>query len=149
MTLCECGCGEEAKSGNRFINGHQNRGRKLSPRTSEHCAALPKSLTGRKLSSDHCALLSEAHTGVKLSPEHCAAQSAARKNIPLSPEHRVAKKKGCEKFIGGYDLVDHHYIYDESDLSKNVVKITRSDHGKLHALLHKLKYKIPHTNKPE
>lgn len=30
MVLCQCGCGEEAKPGNKFIHGHQNRGRKHS-----------------------------------------------------------------------------------------------------------------------
>ena len=35
------------------------KGRKLKPRTKEHCAALSKSLTGRKLSEDHAAQIKE------------------------------------------------------------------------------------------
>jgi hypothetical protein len=35
------------------------KGRKLKPRTKEHCAALSKSLTGRKLSEDHVAQIKE------------------------------------------------------------------------------------------
>jgi len=31
--LCGCGCGEYAKSGNRYINGHQSKGRVISPET--------------------------------------------------------------------------------------------------------------------
>lgn len=33
MTLCECGCGQEVKSGNRFIYGHARVGKKHSPKT--------------------------------------------------------------------------------------------------------------------
>ncbi len=33
MSLCECGCGCEARPGRRFISGHQNRGRSHSAET--------------------------------------------------------------------------------------------------------------------
>jgi len=32
---CECGCGEDAKPGRRFINGHSNRGKHQSPETKQ------------------------------------------------------------------------------------------------------------------
>lgn len=46
----------------------------------------------------------------------------------------------------GQEIVNHHYLYDHDDLSLNTVKMVRSDHGKLHALLRKLEYKVPHIN---
>lgn len=33
MTLCECGCGQEVKQGNRFICGHNRRGVEASDET--------------------------------------------------------------------------------------------------------------------
>lgn len=35
MTLCECGCGLEAKPGNRFIHGHNQRNKKHTPKSRE------------------------------------------------------------------------------------------------------------------
>lgn len=49
-----------------------------------------------------------------------------------------------EKMRGGHDIVKHHYLYDHSDLLKNTVGITRSDHMRLHKLLQKLGYIVPH-----
>lgn len=87
------------------------------------------------------------------------AAKAARKNnadskrgVPLSPEHKAAVSRGLEesgandKMRGGHDIVWHHIIYDHDDLSKNTIGMTRSDHQKLHQLLRKLGYIIPHIN---
>ena len=63
-------------------------------------------------------------------------------NSNLSPHSR-----GAALFVrGGGDICGHHYIYDESDLSKNTVQMTRSNHQKLHRLLQKLGYIVPHIN---
>jgi len=44
MTLCECGCGGEAKKGNKFIHGHNNRGKHFSD---EHKEKISESTMGR------------------------------------------------------------------------------------------------------
>ena len=45
MTLCECGCGVTVKEGNRFINGHNSRGKKRPE--------VAKLMKGRKKSKEH------------------------------------------------------------------------------------------------
>lgn len=127
-------------------------------RPPETCAKISKTLTGRTLSPEHIAAIkkgqeesdavkaaNEAKKGVPLPPETCTNMSISHTDVPLSPEHSAAIKKGMENsdankaqienMRGGLDLVTHHYIYDESDLSKYTVKMTRSDHTKLHHLL--------------
>ncbi len=97
----------------------------------------------------------EKMLGVTLSPETCAAISSAKKGVPLSPEHCAAIKKSLEDSganeakRGGHDICKHHYIYDHDDLSKNTIGMTRSDHSKLHCLLRKLGYIVPHINMKE
>lgn len=126
LPLCECGCGlRVTKHGNRFIHGHHRRGISNSP--------------------EHNAAISEALTDVSHTPEHNAAISKGKKGILNSPEHNAAISKG----LSNNDLVNHHYLYDHSDLLLNTVKITRSDHMKLHRLLQKLKYIVPHINVKE
>lgn len=44
------------------------------------------------------------------------------------------------------DLVNHHYIYDLNEPLKYTVKMTRSNHTKLHRLLQKLGYVVPIIN---
>lgn len=58
-----------------------------------------------------------------------------------------AAKIQADKMRGGNDICNHHYIYDHDDLSKHTMKMTRSDHQKLHNLLRKLGYKVPHINR--
>ena len=50
---------------------------------------------------------------------------------------------------GENDIVGHHMIYDHSDLSKHTMKMTRSLHGRLHALFRKFGIEIPHINVKE
>jgi hypothetical protein len=141
-------------------------------RTPEHNVANSKARTDVPLSPEHCAAIKEAKTGIPQSPEHIAAVKKGIENsdavkayhdaqigIPLSPEHIAAIREGMlnsdavkaqiESMRGGNDLVNHHYIYDESDLSLNTVQMTRSDHMSLHMLLKKLGYIVPHINKEE
>ena len=57
-----------------------------------------------------------------------------------------AAKTEAERQRGGNDVVNHHYIYDDLDASKYTIKMTRSDHAKLHRLLQILNYIVPHIN---
>ena len=104
---------------------------------------------------EHCAALSTAKKGVPLSPKHCAALKGVPKPprtpeqcnaISIRMENSDANKAQIESMRGGGDICGHHYIYDESDLSKNTVQMTRSNHQKLHRLLQKLGYIVPHIN---
>ena len=122
-------------------------------RTPEHCAAISAALTGRTRSPEHCNAISDAKRGMIFTPEHCDAISKSKEGIPLSQEHcdaisnsLMGENNGMYGIRGGNDLVIHHYTYDESDLSLNTVKMTRSDHTSLHNVLRSLGYKVPHVN---
>jgi len=117
IKLCECGCGQFVKPGNRFINGHNWRSKKHLKKTIELMSIgqikryedpkehekskevqnrpevkLAKSvaLTGVPLSPEHCAAIAAALTGVPKSPEHCAAISATLTGVLHSSERCVA-----------------------------------------------------------
>lgn len=54
-----------------------------------------------------------------------------------------------ERQRGGNDIVRHHYIYDHSDLTKNIIRMTRSMHTSLHNLFRKYGIEVPHINMGE
>jgi len=164
--LCECGCGEYAKSGNRFINGHENRGRKPSSKT---LVKISESLKDRAFSDDTRAKMSVSgkirppisdKTRTKLSESKKGKNNPfhGKKHTPKSIKKMVDAASGenssrygkkhsqetIEKMKNAMDT--HHYIYDHNDLSKYTIKISKSDHTKLHNLLQKLGYMIPHIN---
>lgn len=174
LPFCECGCGKRVtRLGNRFLLGHNWRDKKRSDETklkmSEAKIGVPKPPRTPK----HCANISAAHIGVLLSPEHCTAISTgklgipraspaqiaadeAKRGVPHSPEWCDAISKGqlnsdkiktsAKRQRGGNDICNHHYTYDHNDLSLNTVRMTRSDHMRLHQLLRKLGYIVPHIN---
>lgn len=168
MPLCECGCGREVKPGNRFINYHQNRGENNPAKLPGVGEKISKSKLGISRSPEHCDAISRAKLGIPNSPEHNAALSAASRNseaaknaaerrcgIPRTLEHIAAIKNGMEesgaidKMRGGHDIVNHHYIYDHSDLSKYTMKMTRSRHQRLHRLMQISGTIVPHINMEE
>ena len=55
--LCECGCGQEVKEGNRFICGHIWKGKKHSEETKQK---ISKAQKGRKLSEETKQKMSKA-----------------------------------------------------------------------------------------
>ena len=110
--------------------------RGIYERTPEHNVAMSEI----KKNSAAAKAAAEAQKGVPLSPEHCAAMSLARRNSD-------AVKAANDTMRGGNDLVKHHYIYDHNNLSLNTVQMVRSDHMKLHKLLQKLGYIVPHILK--
>ena len=124
------------------------------PRTTPAQLAADEAKRGIPHSPEHCANLSKAHIGVPLSSEHCAALSASR-----TPEGRAAisesiknsesAKASQDRQRGGDDIVGHHYIYDHSDLSKYIMKMTRAAHTRLHWLMRKSGIEIPHINMEE
>jgi hypothetical protein len=65
------------------------------------------------------------------------------------PEGRESYKAAFDKMRGGSDIVNHHLIYDHSDLSKHVMPMARSMHQKLHRLFQKHGIEIPHINEVE
>ena len=87
---------------------------------------------------------SENMRGVTRTSEHCVNISAAKLGVPHTTPAQIAADDAKR---GGNDIVEHHYIYDHADLSLNTVKMTRSDHGRLHKLLKKLGYIVLHINR--
>ena len=105
------------------------------------------------------AKMSAAKMGVPKSLSHCAAISKAKKGVPKpprTPEHNVAISVGMEnseavkdnadKMRGGDDIVEHHYLYDDADLSKYTMLMTRSEHMSMHNRMRANGYKVPRIN---
>lgn len=116
---------------------------KRKPFTPEHRDAISRSGKGRIVSDETRAKISAGTVGIPKSSDHCAAISAGKKGVSHTSE---AQLLADEMERGGNDIVWHHYIYDHSNLSKNIVGMARSDHTRLHELLKKLGYVTPHIN---
>ena len=161
LPFCECGeCGlRVTKKGNRFITGHNRRGKVNSP---EHNAAISRSHIDITHTPETCATMSRVHTGVSLSPEHIAARTKGQKGksrIPRTPEqcdemsntmrNSDKHKAAMYKFCGGYDIIMHHYLYDDADLSKYTMSMTRAEHTRMHNYMREDGYEVTHINSRE
>lgn len=94
------------------------------------------------------AKISAAKLGISVphprnTPEHNVAISKAMRGKPQTIEHRAALRDRDRMMIGGHDIVQHHYIYDDSDKSRYTMPMIRSKHQSLHIQLRKQGYIIP------
>lgn len=158
MALCECGCGKLAKPGNRFILGHNTR--VCNPMNNPD--TIKKSAASRRGSKRTDAVRKrKSEAMIEYHREHSEMgqnQSEMMKDNPPMADPDTVKKQSrsmknstlarneSERQRGGNDVVDHHYIYDHSDLTKYTMKVTRSKHAKIHAWMRKSGIKVPHIN---
>lgn len=68
------------------------------------------------------------------------------KHSTIEQREYCSKKCFIENTIGGLDIIQHHIIYDHSDLSKFTISLTRSAHTTLHNEYRKVDYRVPHIN---
>jgi hypothetical protein len=85
MGKCLCGCGEECKSGNKYINGHNTKGIKLSD---DHKKKISDSRKGYICTEETKTKLREINTGRKVSDESKRKMSESRKGRKFSEQHR-------------------------------------------------------------
>lgn len=151
LPFCECGkCGlRVTKRGNRFVHGHNMQGKHHTQKSKEKMSKTKTGIPKPPRSPEHCAAMSAAQKDVPHTSEAQIAADEAKRGVPYSPERCAAISKGCEKMLGGNDIVNRHYIYDHSDLTKYTMKMTRSRHQRLHRLMQKSGIKVPHINVKE
>jgi len=108
VRLCECGCGQEAKEGNRFIHGHYWRGRKHSEKSKlkmkENAKINPNfGMKGKHLSKEHKQKIREALKGRKCPPrsdkwrENLSIAFKKKRIIPPSQLGAIRSKEVREK----------------------------------------------------
>ena len=158
--ICECGCGKDVKEGNRFINGHHRRGKKLS---AEHKKRISKSMKGRKISKEHMRKLAEINKDNKYALGYRHSNEAKKKIsgcqigekhhnwrggtsfAPYCPKfNNIFKESIREKFNrkcflcgekeNGRKLSVHHVNYDKeclcNDIKCEFVPLCMSCHNK-------------------
>lgn len=139
---CQCGCGELTPLGIPYIQGHDeiygHYRHWVVDKT--QIKKTPKPKPESQLCECGCG--EYAKPGYRFIYGHQNRNRKYLKGDYLAD----AQKRQYENMRGGNDIVEHHYLYDHSDLSLNTIKITRSDHTQLHNLLLKLCVRIPHIN---
>jgi hypothetical protein len=164
MSLCECGCGEAAKAGRRFVQGHNQRG---ATRSAEARAKSRAAMVGFRHTD---ATKAKMRAAIRKPRAPRTAESRARmaaimigKNridgltfksdgraLTFAPTHPAANEDGrvlrarlvVEERLGRLltsSEIVHHINFDcTDDHPDNLLAMSRSEHTALHKLLRRL-----------
>jgi len=61
-------------------------------------------------------------------------------------QYHIDHPEVIKRMIGGNDIVNHHWLYDDADLSKYTMSMTRSEHTFMHNRMRKDGYEVKHIN---
>lgn len=103
MHLCECGCGLEVKEGNRFIHGHNSRGRPVSDETRKKIGDAHRGeknhMFGKVTSDETKKKISESKMGIGKSAETRLRMSVASKGTKNNSwKGGISFEPYCPKF---------------------------------------------------
>ena len=90
----------------------------------------------------------EARVAASVKTTKQFAKQSTRNEHSSILKNSVAARDAADKMIGGDDIVRHHYVYDHSDLSKYTVRMSRTEHSRLHRLFESAGIIIQHINIP-
>ena len=108
MYLCECGCGQETKNGNRFLVGHSMKNKKRGPQSENHIKNRIESLKGNRS---------------KPEPKFCECGCGEY-------------AKSGKRFMSGHQRRKYHPKLKPCECGCGTLIIERSKSGKLRQFVH-------------
>jgi hypothetical protein len=85
-----------------------------------------------------------------LKKEYCKDPKVLKKMSDIAKkawkEHPESWDDATKDKLGGNDIVYHHWLYDDADLSKYTMPMTRSEHAAMYNRMRGDGYKVPHIN---
>jgi hypothetical protein len=145
--LCQCGCGEEVKSGNKYINGHYWIGKKHSEETKKKMSESKRgqqTFLGYIHSEETKKKMSKSHLGRKLSKETKKRMSESKKGSKhpnfqhgkkyILRQHKQHKKEECLFNCESEYYCLHHKPEIENifNWEGRLINLCRKCHKKVH-----------------
>lgn len=88
----------------------------------------------------------EAREDARLRMTEWFSDPKARESMSKIITNSDAAKANATNMKGGQDIIQHHYLYDDADLSKYTMPMTRSEHTAMHNGMRKDGYEVKHIN---
>ncbi len=147
MALCECGCGQEVREGNKYILGH---GRCGKPCSEEHKRKIGQANKGR-ISEITLQKAHEANRGRKLTEEHRRkiSESVRGEKHPMySKLYSDEMRKKLSEAHKGIQAGEKHPMYGKHHSEYAKIKISEKKKGQKHTEQTKMKISNSEKGRP-